>query len=217
MLSLLDALISVGSELSFYPSLLIVWKRRRHFEIFITIFQFMTSILFTLAKTLNVTIVLDDLHWHLLSDIMTETYVVLICVHLMGIKGEDRMMFLRYLGFGLTIIVKFADGWSSVLYEVLLLVGFALYPIFRMFATMKIICTPNTVPLPYDKRSIKPVIACVIIGLILLRMSNGCRQTFWCEVGMAITRVSFGVGTYYLWKILPCFDHEKDFLGYDYR
>lgn len=58
----------------------------------------------------------DD--WHRLSDIMSETYVCLIAIHLMGLRDEDHMTLLRYIAFALVWLAKLADGWGSIVFEV---------------------------------------------------------------------------------------------------
>ena len=120
LLSITRLVLDVGSCAAFVPALRCVFLRRRHFESFIGVFQLVAALAYTITDCMGwATLLLvasDD--WHRLSDIMSETYVCLIAVHLMGLRDEDHMTLLRYVAFALVWLAKLADGWGSIVFEV---------------------------------------------------------------------------------------------------
>ena len=67
---------------------------------------------------------LSELEWHFISDVLSITYFLVLCVHLMGIPYENTNIVLRYLAFALTWILKTKDKWDSIWFETLLIVAY---------------------------------------------------------------------------------------------
>ena len=192
----LDCILTVGTELSFIPSLQLIRDRRRHFEVFIAVFQLFASVMFSLSKTLKRAIILQSIQWHLLSDILTETYLALICIHLMAFKNEDRMHFLRYLAFGSLIVAKLGDGWDSMFMQTVVLVGFSFLPILHILDAMsgnKIGSMINSRGgtfqlrrLPFKKDAVKPALGLLVAGVLIFmfcsRFDTKRGVNFWAEV-----------------------------------
>lgn len=104
--------LSVGTCATFYPSLRLIISRRRHFELFVGLVQIMSAILYSAsdALTWDRILLVSRNDWHQMSDILTETYVCLILIHLMGLRNEDTMHALRYVAFFGSWFAKLADG-----------------------------------------------------------------------------------------------------------
>lgn len=96
----------VLSDLALIPSIQIMIKNRRHFEVFIGIFQFVAKFLFNFCEAINTEIFLDEGDWHFMADVLSLTYGVLLIVHLMSLKNENINICLRYMGFALAWIAK---------------------------------------------------------------------------------------------------------------
>ena len=112
-------LLSVGTCLAFIPGIQLIYKRKRHFELYIALFQLLSSIIYSGLDALQwstFSYVPRD-EWHRMSDILTETYICLLGLHLMGIKKEDFLHSLRYIAFTGCWIAKYGDGWSSIYLE----------------------------------------------------------------------------------------------------
>ena len=54
----------VFSDLTFLPPLLIMHRHRRHFELYIGVFQLATGFLYNFCNALNVQMFLTELQWH---------------------------------------------------------------------------------------------------------------------------------------------------------
>ena len=211
----LDFVISVGTQLSFLPSLKLIYARRRHFECFIAVFHLFTSIMFSASKTLRRPILLESIQWHLLSDVMTETYLMMLNVHLIGLKSEDKMMALRYIAFALLWVGKLADGWDNMQLQTVVMIAYSVYPIGHVLdAVSKYKVLKLKRRMPYRKTAIKPAVGCLISGIVLFVICGGYESrrgvSVFYESLLASGHVFFGVGSFYLWSLLPCFDKSDE-------
>mmetsp|Transcript_24409 Transcript_24409/g.55036 ORF Transcript_24409/g.55036 Transcript_24409/m.55036 type:complete len:240 (+) Transcript_24409:182-901(+) len=212
--------LSVGTCATFVPALQVIMRRRRHFELFVGVFQLVGAVLYSFSDAIGSSRVclLTPNDWHIISDIMTETYVCLICIHLMGLRSEDHMILLRYIAFAGSWIAKLADGWGSILYEVLLLVGFIL-PVLAMcvqcFLTGPLepifpISPPPTVSeflgrnLLYEKKVALKAVGCSTVGLFFLILELYSDTPL--KLFNALAHCAFGAATFFLWQFLPCYD-----------
>jgi len=210
-----DFIISVGTELSFLPSLKLIYSRRRHFECFIGVFHLLSSVMFSSCKTLMRPIVLQSIQWHLLSDVMTETYLCLLCIHLLGLKNEDKMMALRYFAFASLFIAKLADGWDNMRMQTLILVAYSCMPVLHIIDSLAKHRLPIKLKrLPYNKVAIKPAAGCIVAGVTIFifcgRYDSKKGPNHLCEMLLSLAHLLFGIGSFFLWKILPCFDKSEE-------
>jgi len=157
---------------------------------------------------------------------MTETYVCLLCIHLMGLRHEDTMMFLRYTAFAGCWVAKLADGWGSVLYELVLLLGFTV-PV-GMLIMQGLVTGPLTPLLPfklplglhkfldrkvsYDVTMAPHAVGSVVLGVILFGLELTMDTQL--RVFNALAHCAFGAAAYCLWKFLPCFDKSDELPGF---
>ena len=67
-------------------------------------------------------------------------------------------------------------------------------------------------PLPYDTSSLLSASATVLAALALLVLEN-LRETR-VRLFHALAQVAFGLSTYYLWQLLPCYDKDDVLSAY---
>lgn len=72
----------VITDMAFLPPLMVMWRYRRHFELYVGVFQLATGILYNVCNALNVNLFLTELQWHALNNILTTTYFLLLLIHL---------------------------------------------------------------------------------------------------------------------------------------
>lgn len=204
------------------PALQIIWKRRRHFELFVGCFQLVCAVAYSSSNALGTSILLKQDEWHMMSDILTETYVCLLCVHLMGLRSEDNMHCLRYISFMFCWIFKQADGWSSVLYEVLLLLAFVSPP--TVLITQDLLTGPLLPIFPgeapewlryfldrklaFNKDIAPQALACVSAGLLFLCIELVADTEL--RLFNSFAHCAFGGGAYCMWRFLPCYDKSDE-------
>ena len=88
-------ILTVGTCASFLPGLRLILERKRHFELFVGCFQIVSAVMYSAADALGFRLLLSSNDWHQISDVLTETYVCLLGIHLMGLRNEDTMHILR--------------------------------------------------------------------------------------------------------------------------
>merc|ERR1711966_28607 len=96
--------------------------------------------------------------WHIISDIMSETMVVLVMIHIMGLQSSDVTTLLRYIAFSLLWLAKSVDGWDSISYEVIVFILFGIPTIVRMLGLL-------SPPPPYKKDLLMRAMACGAAGV----------------------------------------------------
>ncbi|KAJ3307233.1 hypothetical protein HDV03_001718 [Kappamyces sp. JEL0829] len=99
-------------------------RNKRHFELFIGVFQLLSKTLYNLCQALQVGMFLDEGDWHFISDILSLSYLVMLLVHLISMPNENMNHILRYLGFGLSWVAKVKDQWKSGFWEAMVAIAF---------------------------------------------------------------------------------------------
>ena len=72
----------VLTDVAFVPPLMIMHRYRRHFELYIGVFQLATGFLYNFCNALGTNVFLTELQWHALNNILTTTYFLLLLIHL---------------------------------------------------------------------------------------------------------------------------------------
>ena len=72
----------VLTDVAFLPPLMIMHRYRRHFELYIGVFQLATGFLYNFCNALGTNVFLTELQWHALNNILTTTYFLLLLIHL---------------------------------------------------------------------------------------------------------------------------------------
>jgi hypothetical protein len=196
--------------------------------VFVGVAQLLSAVFYSLGDALGsdriALISCND--WHQISDIMTETYVCLLLIHLMGLRHEDTMMFLRYTAFAGCWVAKLADGWGSMIYEAVLLMAFSV-PVFLLllqaFITGPLLpLLPFDIPLrvrnflerkiSYDAAMAPHAAGSVVFGVIFLGLELTVDTDL--RIFNALAHCAFGAAAYCLWRFLPCFDKSDELPGF---
>ena len=235
----LQLALTFSTTFSFLPGLKLIFDRSRHFECFIGSLQFLSSLLFSVSSSLDIKILgIDANSYHTVSDICTETYVCLLCIHLCGLRSETTLHMFRYLAFTLCWFAKLGDGWTSTFLEAMVLIVFIGPPLFLMifaavfntqknkrlvpteqnsqypFTSDKFIYPLNVLfgrALPYSKKYRLYSFASVGVGVLFLFLELTLKTNY--SVFNSVAHVAFGCSSYFLWNLLPCFDkRDEDYL-----
>ncbi|TYZ65016.1 hypothetical protein PybrP1_002331 [[Pythium] brassicae (nom. inval.)] len=202
------------TDAAMVPALGVMKRNHRHFELFVGVFQLCIAFCFNAAEALRAQLFLRELQWHFISDVLSITYFLLLCVHLMGFRDEDRNIVLRYVAFALSWLMKAKDGWDSTVYEVLLVASYVAGAAYR-----RLLSTDKSVA-PLNKEKAK----LALLFLALAALAGGIPIYFGGKGGDgagdsgALSGVGFGKGCmhllggaafYYAWLAVPCLDSKK--------
>jgi hypothetical protein len=192
------------SDVSFVPALRLTAQRRRHFETWVSLLQVIANFAYNACVLLGTSflIPLDD--WHRIADIMNETLIMLIMLHLCGLEDEDLNAALRYAAFTAAWLAKLADGWSTAMFELCVIAAYAL----AAAATM--LCLTGRAP-RYDTPSLARAAAAAGIGVGSFALAEALDESAfadWCA--MPVCHAALGAATYYGWSALKVLDRKSD-------
>ena len=94
------------------PALIQVARRRRHFELFIGTFQFLSALLYNLSEALQMPLFINNIDWHFINDVTGLTFACCLLVHCMSNESENLNILLRYIAFGCAWVFKYRDSWD---------------------------------------------------------------------------------------------------------
>eukprot|EP00658_Telonema_sp_P-2_P039745 TRINITY_DN28392_c0_g1_i1.p1 TRINITY_DN28392_c0_g1~~TRINITY_DN28392_c0_g1_i1.p1 ORF type:complete len:210 (+),score=42.55 TRINITY_DN28392_c0_g1_i1:216-845(+) len=108
---LVKFLFEVVSDLALVPSLLLLLRNRRHFEMFIGVGCVSSAVLYNTCNAFQVSIFLTEEHWHMMNNVLTISYFLFLCIHLAHLKDEMTNIILRYLVFASVTVFQLRDGF----------------------------------------------------------------------------------------------------------
>eukprot|EP00049_Salpingoeca_infusionum_P016265 m.330433 g.330433 ORF g.330433 m.330433 type:complete len:222 (-) comp16045_c1_seq2:64-729(-) len=131
---LLRFVFETVTDVAFVPSLMVIKQRGRHFELFIGLFQFITSCCYNLSDALEVEFFLSARDWHKLNNVLSITFALHLCIFLMGNRKENIDNGLRYLAFCLVWITQMKDAFwmEKSQYTMYVVVPFTLLPVAKL-------------------------------------------------------------------------------------
>ena len=109
--TLITFCFEVLTDIAFVPPLFIMHRYRRHFELYIGVFQLTTGFLYNFCNALNVNVFLTELQWHGLNNILTTTYFLLLLIHLQANSNPTVDIVLRYIAFTAVWIAQIKDEY----------------------------------------------------------------------------------------------------------
>lgn len=192
------------TDAAMVPALGVMKRNHRHFELFVGVFQLCIAFCFNAAEAFHAQLFLRELQWHFISDVLSITYFLLLCVHLMGFRDEDRNIVLRYVAFALSWLMKAKDGWDSTVYEVLLVASYVVGAAYR-----RLLSTDKSIaPLQKEKAKL------ALLFLVLAALTGGIPIYFSANdsgvgFGKGLMHVLGGAAFYYAWLAVPCLDSKK--------
>jgi len=206
LISVVRFIVMALTDAAMIPALLVMQRNRRHFELFIGCFHLIISFLFNISGAWETNIFLSELEWHFISDVLSITYALVLCVHLMGLPNENQNIILRYLAFSLTWIMKVKDQWDSTLFETILIAIYVIGVLIRHF-------TPPTkpadkIPLNIDHVT-KAVISLALLGLVYLVSESAFVEEDPFSIIYGLYHLTAGALFYYAWLSVPCRDTHK--------
>jgi hypothetical protein len=202
MASFATFLLTVGTDASFIPALYVVAEHRRHFVLFIGIFQLFSSLMFNLCNSFGVKLFLTDLDWHFISDVTTLTYLCCLLVHCMCHDNETHNIVARYVAFAGAWVCKLHDGWGSAYFEAMLVASYVV-------AVMAMLTMNQHKLAKFKRLHIFKGIGCALFSGFFLLLQSALGPADKLRVCLSVAHVSGGAGAYFLWKGIPLFDAKK--------
>ncbi|KAL3896568.1 MAG: hypothetical protein SGCHY_003990 [Lobulomycetales sp.] len=191
------------------PALQIVYRNRRHFEMFVGIFHLFTKTCFHVSMALDVEIFLHELDWHFISDVMSVSYGLMMLIHLASWPDENMNILLRYMAFALTLILKYRDGWDTAAWEVTL----AVFAAFAVLARYNVPIQEHTLP-RINKEFASLTGVAMAIGFTLFLMQETeilYSDDSWLSVVVGgVMNVIGGAGVYFGWQCVPVRKYKGD-------
>ena len=194
------------TDAAMLPALAVMQRNRRHFELFIGVSQLLISFFFNAAEAFDTPLFLLEDEWHFLSDVVSIAYFLLLCVHLMGYKDENRNIVLRYVAFAGSWLFKTKDRSDATFYEgffagcYLLGVGYR-----RLFAASNDIAPLNTQKAKYALYSLA---VAVVAGVYVFYYEDEGNHTA-LGVVEGLMHMLDGAAFYFAWLSVPCMDSKK--------
>ncbi|CEG43133.1 Protein of unknown function DUF3522 [Plasmopara halstedii] len=195
------------TDLAMLPALNVMKKNRRHFELFVGILHLIVAFTFNAAEAFDTELFLKEDDWHFISDVLTVSYFLLLCVHLMGYKDENHNIVLRYVAFACAWIFKTKDSWNDMLYQALLVICYIIGVFYRR------IFTPATGISPLNKQNLFSSfkwLAAAFIALIIVLVFEVDENHNALGFAMGLLHIFGGASFYYAWLSVPCMDSKKD-------
>lgn len=195
------------TDLAMLPALSVMKRNRRHFELFVGILHLLVAFTFNAAEAFDTELFLKEDDWHFISDVLTVSYFLLLCVHLMGYKDENHNIVLRYVAFAFAWIFKTKDRWDDMLYQALLVICYIIGVAYRR------LFTPVTDISPLEKQNAMSALkwlAASFIALIIVLIFEVDENHHALGFAMGLLHISGGAFFYYAWLSVPCIDSKKD-------
>lgn len=196
--------------LAMLPALHVMHRNHRHFEVFIGVFHFAISFMYSVAESLGVDFFLEELQWHFISDVLSLTYVLLVCVHLMGFQREDVNIVLRYLAFAFTWLAKDKDGWDTTMLETVLIASYICALLVRRLVQRD----AEMLPLSSHHllRAVLGGVACLFFLFVMDTEDDEATRFTTIQyhvICRGLMHVIGGVGLYHAWLSVPCKSAKK--------
>jgi hypothetical protein len=182
------------SDLALLPALVHIFKRRRHFELFIAVSMVASSFLYNTCNAFNTSIFLDETTWHEMNNILAPTYFLLMGVHVAHLNDEMVNCALRYAIFASVTLAQLKDGFwmTQTQYTYIPCALFGLIPLVR-------VCDPS-LHSSADKQRIVYGAAYGFLAAILFKVSQN--DTFdSLRFFRGLAHVSGGAGVWYFWQV----------------
>uniref|UniRef100_A0A7S2WQI7 Intimal thickness related receptor IRP domain-containing protein n=1 Tax=Mucochytrium quahogii TaxID=96639 RepID=A0A7S2WQI7_9STRA len=195
--------LSACTDLAFVPALVQVFKRRRHFELFIGVFQLFAAFMYNCSEAMGVDIFIRQLDWHLISDVMTLSYVCCLLVHIRGSTNENMSILLRYLSFSLAWVLKLRDSWDSAHWEAGLVI------VYLLIAGYGAVTQSEELRKHYRTGTLQAgagFLACAGIFFFILEATDTDDDY---GVLRGVIHCFAAAGAYCLWKGIPSLDSKK--------
>ena len=184
----------VLTDVAFIPPLYIMHRYRRHFELYIGVFQLVTGFLYNFCNALNVNVFLTELQWHGLNNILTTTYFLLLLIHLQANSNPTIDIVLRYAAFTAVWIAQIKDEYWNPKWTGMVVAAFCIMPVCKFGGAMRL-------P-PYDaEKLIKGILAGVSSAVCFLVGLDDAIDPFRLFHGLSQALV--GLALYYLWQLVP--------------
>ncbi|GAB9469533.1 hypothetical protein Gpo141_00006810 [Globisporangium polare] len=222
LLELLRFCLLALTDAAMVPALGVMKRNHRHFELFVGVFHLCISFCFNATEAFQAQLFLRELQWHFISDVLSITYFLLLCVHFMGFKDEDRNIVLRYVAFAFAWLMKAKDGWDSTVYEVLLIASYVAGVAYRRVLS----ADKSIAPINKEKAKLALIflLAAALAGGVSIYFggkgdqpasdtNNGEEANVSALSGVGFIKGCMhmlgGAAFYYAWLAVPCLDSKK--------
>jgi hypothetical protein len=184
----------VLTDIAFLPPLMIMWRYRRHFELYVGIFQLVTGFLYNFCNALNVNVFLTELQWHGLNNILTTTYFLLLLIHLQANSNPTVDIVLRYAAFTAVWIAQIKDEYWNPYYTAIVVLAFCLMPVCKFGGAMRL------PPYDFDKLFRGFFAGCASAVCFLAGLDDSVDPY---RIFHGLSQMLVGLALYYLWQLVP--------------
>lgn len=204
-----ELVFGVLTDFTVVPALFVIALKRRHFELYVGVMQFICGLMYNLGHAIddkNGWLIIKQANWHFMSDVFSLTYGCCLAIHLMGLKNENANIVLRYVSFTMAWISKYKDQWGADLWETVLILSMVMLAIV-LFITQEHLWKA------VDK--LKFSTGLVFLGLAaLLLFFEQDEDIDPYKLLLGAAHVFFGLGAFQLWRAVPIFEqrYKKDIL-----
>ena len=198
MAAVLRFLLEVLTDVTVLPSLLIIFRRRRHFEFFMGVLQFWCSMMYNVGDALGAQLFLSPGDWHRLTNVTGLSYGVNLLVYLMRNGDEAVDHLLRYSAFALLWIAQIKDDYwmEKSQWTIFVIVLYGLFCGAKLLARGKLLWST------YNKRALKFGAGFAVGAFVffLASLDDHADPYRWKH---GVAQALFGAGLYYLWQVCP--------------
>eukprot|EP00750_Incisomonas_marina_P001458 INCI11263.1.p1 GENE.INCI11263.1~~INCI11263.1.p1 ORF type:complete len:214 (-),score=36.54 INCI11263.1:316-957(-) len=195
-------LLGAVTDFALVPSLYLIAKRRRHFEMFVGITQVVTAVLFNTCAAFNVDLFLRESEWHFISDVLSLSYVCCLLVHALALPSEDVNIILRYVAFALAWVFKVRDSWDEGWWEGLLVGTYAVAAVARVAKEPFVLIHFQIRNLIAGGVLLVLAVVCLVIEL------DGALDPYKLLAGVG--HLVGGAAVFQLWQAVPVLSSKKE-------
>lgn len=188
----------VLTDVSLLPSLVIIYRRRRHWDFFIGAFQLLCSLMYNVCDSLDVSLFLGKQDWHRLTNVSGLAYGVNVIVYLMMNGNESMDQLFRYSTFAALWIAQIKDEYWMEETQYTLLVIF----IMLMLCAIKLFARGRLLFNMFDKRALKFGALFATFALLFFLLSLDDANDLW-RWKHGVAQCFFGAAIYNLWRVVP--------------
>lgn len=198
MAFVLRFVFEVVTDLSVFPSLYLIQRRRKHFEFFMGVFQFVCSMMYNFCDAFDLdSVFLAQEDWHRLTNITGLSYAANVAVVLMVNQNESLDHLLRYSAFALLWLAQIKDEFWMEDSQWTLFVLFVL----GLFCIAKVFVRRKEVLKHYRMRPLKIGVGFGVLAFIFFLTSlDDYHDPFRFKHGIA--QLLFGGALYNLWNVV---------------
>eukprot|EP00455_Lapot_gusevi_P018999 TRINITY_DN2046_c0_g2_i1.p1 TRINITY_DN2046_c0_g2~~TRINITY_DN2046_c0_g2_i1.p1 ORF type:complete len:227 (+),score=16.39 TRINITY_DN2046_c0_g2_i1:85-765(+) len=111
--SVIMVLITVLTNCCCFPTLLLLYRKRFYWELFISIFTFLTSFMYHLCQSIDSSLWLSELQWHRLDNVFSIQCFICLFIFYISFRDPGIHLLCGLLSFGVVLILQEKAPWDE--------------------------------------------------------------------------------------------------------